>query len=315
MAVVGYLERSYLAPQLVDKAGDGEEAVPRVFGECAPVSLSLVASGRTDSSNGCVERNQGRSLGAIRVIVAGVPFPDGMVTEPSGSGARLLWYRSYCWLRKRCRWRKIMPKAELLQHAEDLSRWLHARLDGRAMPAPSDQDRVGVALLQHAQDISDAIWVLVDRNLPGPALALARPLVEAYARAIWALRCAKAEDIDSFLETGRLRPWRFQDLVAVLKKGSATAEAEWLEQMEKQLSAFHDLTHGGRLHVLGRVDGDTIEPNYAEQDVESLLGISIEVELRSGLALFELMGDATAMEGLAVFSERLDRRPLRHTSA
>ena len=182
------------------------------------------------------------------------------------------------------------------------------------MPAQGDQDRVGVALLQHAQDLSDAVCVLVERNLPGPALALARPLVEAYGRAIWALRCADSDDIDGFLKTGRPRTWRFQDLVAEMK-GQAVAEGEWLAHMEALISDFHDLTHGGKLHVQGRVREVVIEPNYAEQTVESLLRTSIEVQLRSGLALLELIGDATAMENLAAFAERLGRRPLRHTGA
>lgn len=35
---------------------------------------------------------------------------------------------------------------------------------------------------------------------------------------------------------------------------------------------------------------EAIEPNYAEQDVDSLLGIAMEVQIRSGLELFDLMG-------------------------
>lgn len=91
---------------------------------------------------------------------------------------------------------------------------------------------------------------------------------------------------------------------------SAAAEAQWIRRREADLEALHDLTHGGRLHVLGRVRAGTIEPNYAEQDVEWLLVSSIEIQLRSGLELFDLMGDVAAAEDLAAFSERFDRAPL-----
>ena len=177
------------------------------------------------------------------------------------------------------------------------------------MPA-SDRERVGVALLQHTQDLADAVTVLVGSNLPGPALVLARPLVETYVRAIWVLKCAEETEIDGFLKTGRPTPWKFQQLVAVLED-RATAEAVWVKQVAKGIEAFHDLTHGGRLHVLGRVGSETIAPNYAEQDVDSLLGIVIEVQIRSGLELFELTGNGDAIEEFAVFSKRFDRRPLR----
>ena len=92
--------------------------------------------------------------------------------------------RLFYGLWKRCRWKKAMSKVESLQNAEVLSRWLHERLDGKTISAASDQVRVGVSLLQHTQDIADAITVLVGSNLPGPALALGRPLIEAYARAV-----------------------------------------------------------------------------------------------------------------------------------
>lgn len=140
-----------------------------------------------------------------------------------------------------------MTEGMLLQEAEGLSRWLHSRLDGRQMPA-TDRKRIGVALLQHAQDLSDAATVLVGKKLPGPGLVLARSLVEAYARAIWVLRCADEVDVDDFLTTGRRQPWRFKQLVGVLEK-RAPAEAEWVKRVSEGIEALHDLTHGGRLHV------------------------------------------------------------------
>ena len=176
------------------------------------------------------------------------------------------------------------------------------------MPA-GDRERVAIALFQHSQDLADATTMLAQSNLPGPALVLARPLVEAYTRALWALRCADEAAVDEFVRTGRPTPWRIADLVDALEEAAAE-ESKWVKLVTQELEALHDLAHGGRLHVLGRVGADTIEPNYAAQDVMSLVGIAIEIQIRAGAELLEMNGDEAGMEELAEIVRRLDRRPI-----
>ena len=198
--------------------------------------------------------------------------------------------------------------ADQIESAVDLSRWLHARLDGSAMPG-GDRERVAIALFQHSQDLADATTLLLKRNLPGPALVLARPLVEAYTRALWALRCAEDAAVDTFLKTGRPTPWRIADLVDALEE-VAPDESKWVRVVTRGLEALHDLAHGGRLHVLGRAGTHAIEPNYAGQDVMSLIGMVMEVQIRAGAELLELNGDEAGMEELGKIVDRLDRRPI-----
>ncbi len=193
----------------------------------------------------------------------------------------------------------------LIESAVALSRWLHGRLDGCAMPA-GDRERVAIALFQHSQDLSDATTILAKCNLPGPALGLARPLVEAYARALWALRSADDAAIDEFVRVGRPTPWRIRDLMYALDE-VAPSESKWLKRVAEGMEALHDLAHGGRLHVLGRVGADTIEPNYAVQDVMSLIGLAIEIQIRAGAELLEMNGDEAGMEELAEICGGLDR--------
>ncbi len=87
------------------------------------------------------------------------------------------------------------------------------------MPA-GDRERVAISLLQHSQDLADATTMLVKCNLRGPALVLARPLVEAYTRIMWALRCADDVAVADFVKTGRPTPWRIADLLAALEKAA-----------------------------------------------------------------------------------------------
>lgn len=200
--------------------------------------------------------------------------------------------------------------SDQITEARQLSEWLHARLNGRAMPG-SDRARVAIALFQHSLDIADATTVLIAKNLPGPALVLARPLVESYARGLWALWCAEEHEIRGFVDKGRSPP-RLKNLVSQLAS-QVPAEAKWVERIAEGLDALHDLAHGGRLHVLGRVGTSAVEPKYPEEDVKSLVGMGIEVQIRSGAELIGLMGDETAMEELANHSMRFDRDPGRMT--
>ena len=195
-----------------------------------------------------------------------------------------------------------------IESAVALSRWLHGRLDGCAMPA-GDRERVAIALFQHSQDLADATTMLAKCNLPGPALVLARPLVEAYTRALWALRCADDAVVADFVRTGRPTPWRIAELVDALEE-AAPEVSKWLKLVMVGVEALHDLAHGGRLHVLGRVGADTIEPNYAAEDVMSLVGIAIEIQIRSGAELLEMNGDEAGMEELAEIASRFDRHPI-----
>ena len=193
----------------------------------------------------------------------------------------------------------MMPTAliDQIENAKRLACWLHDRTNDSTMPNDA-RHQVALSLFQLSLDVADAAIVLLDRNLPGPALMLSRSLIESYARGVWALRCAEDHEIDSFLKNGRPCPWRLGKLAATLKN-RAPDQSAWVLQMTERLNPFHDLAHGGRLHVLARVGADSIEPNYPVGQLEALVAIGIEVLIRTGVELLALMGDEGAMEELA----------------
>ena len=203
-----------------------------------------------------------------------------------------------------------MNKFGLIRAAEDFSTWLHERLQDRAI-YDSDRNRTATALAQHTQDLSDSVVILVRENLPGPALTLARPMVEAYMRSVWILKCASEDDIDGLICCDPpKRGWpKFESMTKRLDE-SAPDESEWISFVMQGLDELHDLTHSGKPHVLNRITESTVQPNYSEQDVETLLGYAIEVQIRAGCLLVEVLNDPELMEELEAYLDRLNRPKL-----
>ncbi len=178
------------------------------------------------------------------------------------------------------------------------------------MPA-SDRNKVSVALSQHAQDLSDGVTILVSSNLPGPALALARPLVEAYTRSIWIHKCASESDIDELVknETTKRR-WPGLKSMSKSLNDHAPDESAWVSFVITGLDALHDLTHGGRLQILNRITESSIEPYYSDEDIATLLCYAIEGQIRSACLLIEVLNDSDLMEEFRRYLSGLERPPL-----
>ena len=156
----------------------------------------------------------------------------------------------------------------------------------------SPQDLVGGGLFQHALDIADATIILVEEGLPGPALALARPLIESWVRGVWASKGADDQKIDDFLISGRPNPWNLKELTECVKNLIPT-EIEWLEQTISQpevLSMWNDLTHGGRLQVQYRVGEEAIEPKVPVGMQVALLELGNEIRQKCVTQLREKFG-------------------------
>ena len=68
--------------------------------------------------------------------------------------------------------------------------------------------------------------------------------------------------------------------------------------MEKNLKAFHDLTHGGSEHVLRRNRVGSVEPSYPEQELVQLIEFGNEIRVRIGNDLLSRLNDLEAMEKL-----------------
>lgn len=144
-------------------------------------------------------------------------------------------------------------------------------------------------------DLNDAILVLLDTQLPGPALTLARPLFEGYVRGVWLLRAASDQEIEKF-NNGKCP--LFRDLLSAIGNDQTSGGAWIHANKNANWSSFNDLTHGGSEHVKRRNTQDAVEPNYPESELEALIQFGIEVRIRIGSELLSLMNDEIAMEEL-----------------
>lgn len=146
-----------------------------------------------------------------------------------------------------------------LEIAKELSTWIHERTNEKDYPKNH-----GLTLLQQSQDVCDAIRILLEANLPGPAWALARPVLDAYVRGLWLLNHASDEEISEFLADNKLPG--FDELLDAIGNDEETGGA-WIQKIcEFNRKDFHDLTHGGIEHVLRRTTDHSIEPSYPDDE-------------------------------------------------
>ncbi len=198
---------------------------------------------------------------------------------------------------------------QLLTQAEHLGKWIHERTKDTDFPN-SNRVRVSVSLLQHSLDIADATTFLLKNNLSGPALALARPLLESYMRGLWVLLCATGNaDIDDFLAHSSHPQWSIKRLAKKLRNG-AVDHYPWIELALSELEELHDVTHAGFLHVAGHLTETAIQPNYHRPQLDALLERGIEVRIRIACELFALLKDAESIESLHHLVSKFNRKPI-----
>lgn len=180
-----------------------------------------------------------------------------------------------------------MILSERIKQAKEFGVWLHGRTNGR-MFSGGVRERTAHAITQLSEDVADAILVLLEAQLPGPALSLVRPLFEGYVRGYWLLHRASDAQVEEFI-TGRCP--RFSGLLGAISEDGESGGAWIHANAESNLTAFHDLTHGGSEHVKRRVLEDSVEPAYPESELASLVELSNEVRIRIGAEMLARIGD------------------------
>lgn len=185
--------------------------------------------------------------------------------------------------------------------SKDLGIWVHERTNNTALPN-EQKICVGMALLQHAVDLVDGSILLLDNNLPGVALTLARPIFEAYVRGIWSLHCANKDELDHFQKKGQPPQWHLSKLIKTIKRCKLD-QSTWVCRINRESKELNDLVHGGSLHLMGHIGEGVIEPAYPEKQLRWLLNEGDEVRVRVAYEHFDLACDVEAMEKLSKYLE------------
>ena len=181
-----------------------------------------------------------------------------------------------------------------IKQAKEFSIWLHEKTNEKKISS-AIRVQTGAAILQLSLDLADAILVLLEANLPGPALTLARPLFEGYVRGVWLLEFASDNEVEKF-NNGKCP--LFRELLNAIGNGDTSGGAWMYANKNANWNSFNELTHGGSEHVKRRSTQEAVEANYPEVEIEALVQFGIEVRIRIGAELLSLMNDEIAIEQL-----------------
>ena len=198
---------------------------------------------------------------------------------------------------------QISPETVLaVQHSQTLGNWIDSKMEvaidweGRNWLAATCFDIVH----EHHKSIA----LLLEHNCYGSALTLLRPIYEAYVRGKWLLHCATEEDLQKFLKKDDIQR-RLRKLVSEIQERDKHAGQMLEEIRAKHVATFSSFVHTGSWQILSRHTEQTIEPNYDERHITSL------IILADGLALFaglEIANLARNSELAKEFQEKIAAR-------
>ncbi len=127
-----------------------------------------------------------------------------------------------------------------------------------------------------------SIALLLTHNCYGSALTLLRPIYEAYVRGKWLLHCATEGDLQKFLKKDDIqRPLR--KLVSEIQEQDKHVGQMVEEIRAKHMATFSSFVHTGSWQILSRNTEQTIEPNYDERHITSLVILADVLALFAGL--------------------------------
>ncbi|WP_297325651.1 DUF5677 domain-containing protein [Nitrosomonas sp.] len=188
-----------------------------------------------------------------------------------------------------------MSLNKIISVSQEISIWLHQHTNETVLNNMAFREKYAICLFQQALDIEDGIKILLENNLPGAALALARPLFECYVRGVWLLTVATNEEVDKFESGKYYREFDISHLVKAIEDNPET-DGAWIKATkDAHLTVLHDLTHGGTSHIVARCSSNTIEPLYSENHLISLAILGIEVKIRIGQKLLARIKNEEAL--------------------
>src|SRR5436190_12223298 len=150
--------------------------------------------------------------------------------------------------------------AEQLKRSAAIDAWLYDECESITAPR---QQRVILAAssYQLAMEHHRALVHLMREGMHGPALALLRPLVEAYTMGLWLHHCAQAVHFQQILD--RKFTWTLVDFQRELDKTTLFGST-LVDDMRLAVKNMHGFTHGGIEHFQWRLPDEEVRPSYPE---------------------------------------------------
>ena len=173
----------------------------------------------------------------------------------------------------------------LLTRSERTLVWVADHIDGVRMPDLPHDKRLQLAggcfhtAIEHGQ----AIVVLTQEKCFGSALALQRPLAEAFSRGLWLLHSATDKQIDAAGEDSFPRN---KDIIESLRSDGVT-----LPYLDNGLwSTLCSYAHTGYQQIGARLSPEGLKSNYRLHEIQQALRSSDMTQLASAIELAAAAG-------------------------
>ncbi len=175
----------------------------------------------------------------------------------------------------------------LLRQSERTLLWVANQLDGLKLPGLSGNKRLRLAAgclhlaIEHAQ----AIVVLTQEKCFGSALALQRPLIEAWTRGFWLFYAATEEDVD------RAEQDKFPPKGEIVKGLEAKHDAEFPYLKGEIWAMLCSYTHSGFKQIEARMSMAGLQSNYTLEHVRQALCCADVLQLVSAIVVAKAAGN------------------------
>lgn len=166
-------------------------------------------------------------------------------------------------------YRRAMTLARTLNRSAEIARKLGTLVMDLEAPNRTPHRTAG-AVLSVALDMHTGIVTLVQHRLHAPALALLRPLIDAYVRGAWLSYCASDAEIARYLD-GHNPAGGIDGMVAALEKEEAFSDGHLGKVKSRVWGTVCDFTHVGAGQVRRYLKANTIEPNISDEELIELL--------------------------------------------
>ena len=150
---------------------------------------------------------------------------------------------------------------ETFGQALELSDWFEANLHEGAQLTPGRKPMVALALTALALEHRAGLLLLVANGAIATAMAVTRPVLKAYVRALWAHELATEGQLAEFLK-GRGDPSTEATMQKLWKR--IRPHDAWLETLRRHYSTLSDYSHGGARQISRWLHRGAVESRYSD---------------------------------------------------
>ena len=160
--------------------------------------------------------------------------------------------------------KKAIEKYKILQL------WLHSRTNETKISCDTDEHKkkISLSLIQTALDSADGIALLVENDLPAPAMILLRPMLEAHERLLWINNHASDQVIGEVWNTKRFPDSaKLRKLVHLNNQLDPERQSLLRTVLNTNIGFLNDFVHTNFDHVDSRITSGSVEPMFYESTI------------------------------------------------